>query len=551
MTSTSLPPRTTEIKLLGSCGSDCGYCKGARSSLVQQPPTSCYQSYAILVLSMSPGVYEQFLNRGWRRSGRLLYKPNLFRTCCPQYTLRLPVASFRLSKSQRKLRAKLDRLLRPDVTPKQSTSIPPLPNDLEEKLQQWTRRRLQSLLPPKNNTLATIRYQVGTAKKKRLRASCSVCRELVAKQQQPPGTTAAQLARQVLLEQPPSDDRIASHTIEKGHIVFYLTLTATTTTIQPVDKLGAFLQQASSFLHNGTNQLQQQQGSPTHKWSVRTLPAPQSAALPAVHQLYWDYQAATHGDKHPLNDLLPEAASSSPPSSFHPSWEPVHDTMLQTTYQHLDATRQAHIRHQFNSFWDFLVDSPLQNESTIHQQYWIDDQLLIAVGVLDVLPNGLSSVYLFYHPQFSRDLVTLGTIASLEEIEYTKALRRDYYYLGYYIQSCQKMRYKGEFAPSELLCPKTNRYMALSQARTILLRDSPQHHAAAFYASDEEEETNHRHHNNNNVFDTIALNVGVGHSVTLRSLTDEVQQLVQHHLQDFVKQAGLELAQQCTIKLVG
>lgn len=28
-----------------------------------------------------------------------------------------------------------------------------------------------------------------------------------------------------------------------------------------------------------------------------------------------------------------------------------------------------------------------------------------------------------------------------------------YYYMGFYIHSCHKMRYKADYAPSDLLCP--------------------------------------------------------------------------------------------------
>lgn len=28
-----------------------------------------------------------------------------------------------------------------------------------------------------------------------------------------------------------------------------------------------------------------------------------------------------------------------------------------------------------------------------------------------------------------------------------------YYYMGYYIHTCPKMRYKADYTPSELLCP--------------------------------------------------------------------------------------------------
>jgi len=120
------------------------------------------------------------------------------------------------------------------------------------------------------------------------------------------------------------------------------------------------------------------------------------------------------------------------------------------------------------SFSRFLVTSPLKPKpfpnkvkgpgyGSFHQQYWIDDKL-IAVGVVDILPGCVSSVYFFYDPDY-RDL-TLGTYGSLREIQLTKHLQTKvpdlrHYYLGFYIHSCPKMRYKGRLNPSWLLCPET------------------------------------------------------------------------------------------------
>lgn len=49
---------------------------------------------------------------------------------------------------------------------------------------------------------------------------------------------------------------------------------------------------------------------------------------------------------------------------------------------------------------------------------------------------------------------------NFREIAFTKhlALYRpsiQYYYMGYYLFDCPKMRYKGKFRPSDLLCDKT------------------------------------------------------------------------------------------------
>ena len=68
-----------------------------------------------------------------------------------------------------------------------------------------------------------------------------------------------------------------------------------------------------------------------------------------------------------------------------------------------------------------------------HQHYRLGENgFLIAVGVIDILPNGLSSVYLFYHPSFSYELAALGKYAILKEVEFARdTLNVPYYYLGY------------------------------------------------------------------------------------------------------------------------
>lgn len=121
-----------------------------------------------------------------------------------------------------------------------------------------------------------------------------------------------------------------------------------------------------------------------------------------------------------------------------------------------------------NSYRRFLVDTPLiqvspTGDSTVppcgfgsfHQQYLIDDQL-VAVGVIDILPKCLSSKYLFWDPDFA--FLSLGKYSAFQEIGWVKENQvycpsLQYYYLGYYIHSCNKMRYKAAYHPSELLCP--------------------------------------------------------------------------------------------------
>lgn len=101
--------------------------------------------------------------------------------------------------------------------------------------------------------------------------------------------------------------------------------------------------------------------------------------------------------------------------------------------------------------------SPDQGFGSFHQQYWLDDKL-IAVAVIDILPLCISSVYFFYDPDYG--FLSLGTYGSLREIYYTQKLSQTLpalcnYYMGFYIHSCPKMRYKARLNPSYLLCPET------------------------------------------------------------------------------------------------
>ena len=87
-----------------------------------------------------------------------------------------------------------------------------------------------------------------------------------------------------------------------------------------------------------------------------------------------------------------------------------------------------------------------------HQCYRIDGKL-VAVGVLDLLPHAVSSVYLFYDPDYSE--WDWGKISALQEIALAREKGYEYYYMGYYIHSCTKMRYKGRFEPSMILDPES------------------------------------------------------------------------------------------------
>ncbi|KAG7260188.1 hypothetical protein CRUP_027323 [Coryphaenoides rupestris] len=57
---------------------------------------------------------------------------------------------------------------------------------------------------------------------------------------------------------------------------------------------------------------------------------------------------------------------------------------------------------------------PQVGYGSFHQQYWLGGRL-VAVGVVDILPTCVSSVYLYYHPEFAA--LSLGSYSVLSPIE--------------------------------------------------------------------------------------------------------------------------------------
>ena len=76
---------------------------------------------------------------------------------------------------------------------------------------------------------------------------------------------------------------------------------------------------------------------------------------------------------------------------------------------------------------------------------------LLGCALTDVLRDGLSMVYSFFHP--GEDSRSLGTHMILDHIEAAKARGLPNVYLGYWVQGSEKMNYKARFSPLEALGP--------------------------------------------------------------------------------------------------
>ena len=118
--------------------------------------------------------------------------------------------------------------------------------------------------------------------------------------------------------------------------------------------------------------------------------------------------------------------------------------------RHLDGDMFPPSTDQFRSF---LLS---QWANTLFLNAYLDD-VLVAVAVTDYHPGGLSAIYTFFDPDMPQR--SLGVLSILQQIEFCRELDLPYLYLGYWIRDCDKMRYKTDYRPVELLV--NNRWVAM------------------------------------------------------------------------------------------
>jgi len=80
--------------------------------------------------------------------------------------------------------------------------------------------------------------------------------------------------------------------------------------------------------------------------------------------------------------------------------------------------------------------------------YIIDDKL-VGVDLIDILDDGISSIYFYYDRDYARQ--SLGVYSLLYQIELARKLELKWIYLGYWVDGCKAFEYKTNFKPQEIL----------------------------------------------------------------------------------------------------
>uniref|UniRef100_A0A914WND2 Arginyl-tRNA--protein transferase 1 n=1 Tax=Plectus sambesii TaxID=2011161 RepID=A0A914WND2_9BILA len=400
---------TSIVEYFGeTISSSCGYCK------TTDPDKFTHGMWAH---KLSTEDYNALLDRGWRRSGKYLYKPTLNRTCCPQYTIRCDANAFKPTKKHKRVLKIVQDYLATGKQPNKC-AIPATGGD-----------RAESHEMPL--TKATSKSVVGTLREETVTTS-----ELAAVQ-----TTAASENKpkeNVTHKEVCSEDAAKTSTATRQPRLGKKKEMRKQRALQRLAKKGIDAETAQKMRlakvpqpKSLEDRLEQALPSkPAHRLEfrlVRSHPVSRefSRTLTESHATYAQYQTTVHGD---------------PPS-----------------------------KPSLSQYRRFLCDSPLNEKKpssssadfagfgSFHQQYLLDGKI-IAVGVLDILPHCVSAKYFYYDPAYQ--FLSLGTYSALVEIALVRKLAKivpalRWYYMGFYIDSCPKMRYKGRYLPSDLLCPET------------------------------------------------------------------------------------------------
>jgi len=125
-------------------------------------------------------------------------------------------------------------------------------------------------------------------------------------------------------------------------------------------------------------------------------------------------------------------------------------TLSQT---HLDLFTKYHLHMKDKKNWDYheasaehYYQSFVNGHSNFGKEIlYFDGDKLIGVDLIDVLDEGISSIYFYYDPDYSH--FSLGKLSLLRQIELAQEYQKKWIYLGYYVAECDSLSYKAEYKP--------------------------------------------------------------------------------------------------------
>jgi arginine-tRNA-protein transferase len=123
------------------------------------------------------------------------------------------------------------------------------------------------------------------------------------------------------------------------------------------------------------------------------------------------------------------------------------------TKEHLSLFRRYHDYMRDKRGWEQQQITAQNYFSSFVQGYgdfgyeilYFDGDKLIAIDLIDILDDGISSIYFYYDPAYQK--YSLGKYSIYQQISYAKQLKLKWIYLGYYVKECQSLAYKSQYRP--------------------------------------------------------------------------------------------------------
>ena len=457
-------------------GHKCGYCGSKDSSMTN----------GMWAYRTSGQDYQDLIERGWRRSGKYMYKPVMNKTCCPLYAIRCEAPRFEPSKSQRKVANKMKSFLlhgkvnkasnedgaklsscgkqgegnevkcntevKRGKTPEEVTESASFkgnadsikPTGLEPSVPDTSTNNHQSVSVAKGKQRAPRPGDGPDPSKPPSRKTKEIRLERKQKKLAEQKKMEAQLHAKAVVAEGQDQLHVKAGVTEDHFQPGHPDQASELSAKMEIDEYSKIKSPFSNHKKKVNEKktvemlLQLPSDQPmTHRLETKIVACnPVStefiATFPESFALFKKYQIAVHGDKE--------------------------EDVIESSYRR------------------FLCDTPLitvdgpmgwkEKYGSFHVQYYLNGKLFM-VAVIDILPTYLSSVYVFYDPDYR--WLELGVYSALYEIQMVRKLHLSksefqFYCMGYYVHNNQKMNYKGKYYPSFLLCPDSYQFIPIEIA---------------------------------------------------------------------------------------
>lgn len=121
--------------------------------------------------------------------------------------------------------------------------------------------------------------------------------------------------------------------------------------------------------------------------------------------------------------------------------------------EHLELFEKYHLYMHSKKGWEHTATTANHyygsfvegHEDFGYEVLYYDEEKLIGVDLIDVLEDGISSIYFYYDPDYTH--LSLGKFSLYNQIHYAKETNKSWIYLGYYVEDCPSLSYKKIYKP--------------------------------------------------------------------------------------------------------